>query len=57
MSISDQCLEDEILKIYNKLRLIVDSPKKKEAKVVKQIKQCTNAINRQLRRVLGVGKR
>lgn len=53
---TDEKLKDEALKIYDKLELIVSLPKEERDNVIKKIKQCTGASNRQISRVLGISR-
>ena len=69
MSTSDRCLEhevkikytdknlkNEIVKFYDNPDLITDLSKKERDNVIKEIKKNTGASNRQLSRVLGIGR-
>jgi putative transposase len=53
---TDENLRLEILKFHNKPELISGLPREERNKVVKKIKQSTGASNRQLSRVLGIGR-
>ncbi|MDD2497287.1 MAG: transposase [Desulfitobacteriaceae bacterium] len=53
---TDEKLKNEILKVYTKSELIASLPKEERNKVIKEIKQYTGASNRQLSRVLGIGR-
>ncbi|GBF32390.1 hypothetical protein DCCM_0584 [Desulfocucumis palustris] len=53
---TDKKLSDQILIIYNKPELIKSLRKEDRDNVIKEIKQCTGASNRQLSRVLGIGR-
>ena len=53
---TDEKLRLEILKIYREPEVIAGLPKEKRNRVIKKIKQTTGASNRQLSRVLGIGR-
>ena len=53
---TDQKLKIEILKIYKKPESIAFLPIQERDCVIKEIKQCTGASNRQISRVLGIGR-
>lgn len=53
---SDEKLKKEVLKIYNKPDLLVCLPKEERNTIIKEIKLFTGASNRQLSRVLGIGR-
>lgn len=56
MKYTDEKLRQEILKNYHEPEVIAGLPIEKRNKVIKMIKQTTGASNRQLSRVLGIGR-
>lgn len=53
---TDEKLKNIILTTYNRPEIIINLPKEERDSVVKDIKQLTGASNRQLSRVLGIGR-
>lgn len=53
---TDEKLMSEILKIYDKPGLVVNLPKEERDNIIREVKQYTGASNRQISRVLGIGR-
>lgn len=54
---SDENLKNRIIRIYAKPELIMSLPTEERDKIIKEIKQSIGPSNRQLSRVLGIGRR